>query len=183
MLRKVTGAALILLLMTQVIFAQGNSDSTPFRPGLDLKNDQPSRTKEQKEYDKALDRAYQSKLKEIPDAKKKDPFGGYPSNSTSGGQQTINNMAKLNGLCCSVATRGKRLPSLTNLPKLEDIVFPFGNLSALSSFVAQSLQRTEERCGADAFAPLCRIRNSPQRPSGSGWPLSSYAVERQATLA
>jgi hypothetical protein len=75
MLRKVTGAAFILLLTTQVIFAQGSSDSAPFRPGLHLKDDKPSRTKEQKEYDKAIDRDYQSKLKEIPDAKLKDPWG------------------------------------------------------------------------------------------------------------
>jgi len=46
------------------------------KPGVTLKDDKPSRTKEQKEYDKAVDREYQSKLKEIPDQKNKsDPMG------------------------------------------------------------------------------------------------------------
>jgi hypothetical protein len=75
MLRKIIGATFVLLLITQVISAQENSDSAPWRPGLHLKNDVPSRTKEQKEYDKAVDREYQSKLKEIPDAAKRDPWG------------------------------------------------------------------------------------------------------------
>ena len=45
-------------------------------PGVHLKDDKPSRTKEQKEYDKALDRAYQSAIKKIPEAEKKsDPWG------------------------------------------------------------------------------------------------------------
>jgi hypothetical protein len=74
MLRKTIGATFILLLMTQVISAQQDSGSNPFRPGLHLKDDKPSRTKEQKEYDKAIDREYQSKLKEIPDAGKRDPW-------------------------------------------------------------------------------------------------------------
>jgi Na+-transporting NADH:ubiquinone oxidoreductase subunit NqrF len=71
---KAIGATFILLLMTQVISAQENSGSAPFRPGLHLKNDAPSRTKEQKEYDKSIDREYQSELKKIPDAGKKDPW-------------------------------------------------------------------------------------------------------------
>jgi hypothetical protein len=76
MQRKAIGATFILLLMTQVIFAQDNSGgSNPFRPGLNIKNDQRPRTKEQKEYDKAIDREYQSKLKELPDAAKRDPWG------------------------------------------------------------------------------------------------------------
>jgi Na+-transporting NADH:ubiquinone oxidoreductase subunit NqrF len=71
---KTIGATFILLLMTQVISAQENSGSNPFRPGVHLKNDAPSRTKEQKEYDKAIDREYRSKLKEIPEAGKRDPW-------------------------------------------------------------------------------------------------------------
>jgi hypothetical protein len=48
--------------------------SLPLR--CQLKDDKPSRTKEQKEYDKALDRAYQSSIKDIPEPKKKsDPWG------------------------------------------------------------------------------------------------------------
>jgi len=82
MLRKAVGATFILLLMTQVISAQQDSGANPFRPGLHLKDDKPSRTKEQKEYDKAIDGEYQLKLKEIPDAAKR-PLGEYPSNSTS----------------------------------------------------------------------------------------------------
>ena len=75
MLCKTIGAAFVLLLMTQVIFAQDNSGSAPFRPGLHLKDNQPSRTKEQKEYDNAIDLEYRSKLKEIPDPGKTDPWG------------------------------------------------------------------------------------------------------------
>jgi hypothetical protein len=51
MQRKAIGATFILLLMTQVISAQENTGSGPFRPGVHLKNDATSRTKEQKEYD------------------------------------------------------------------------------------------------------------------------------------
>jgi hypothetical protein len=76
MLRKAIGATFILLLMTQVISAQQDSGSTPFRPGVHLKDNTPSRTKEQKEYDKAIDSEYQSKLKAIPDAGKNDPWTG-----------------------------------------------------------------------------------------------------------
>ena len=79
MLRNSVGATFILLLMTQVISAQEGSGSAPFRPGVHIKTDAPSRTKEQKEYDKAIDREYQSKLKEIPDAGKKDPWGNIRS--------------------------------------------------------------------------------------------------------
>jgi hypothetical protein len=75
MLRKAVGAAFILLLMTEVISAQEGSGSAPFRPGLHFKDNTPSRTKEQKENDNAIDREYQSKLKAIPDAGKKDPWG------------------------------------------------------------------------------------------------------------
>jgi uncharacterized protein YecT (DUF1311 family) len=70
MLHKAIVAASILLLMTAAVFAQ-----VP-QPGVHLKDDKPSRTKEQKEYDKALDRAYQSAIKKIPEAEKKsDPWG------------------------------------------------------------------------------------------------------------
>jgi hypothetical protein len=75
MLGKAAGATFILLLMTQVISAQEGSGSNPLRPGVHFKDDTPSRTKEQKEYDKAVDHEYQTKLKEIPDAGKKDPWG------------------------------------------------------------------------------------------------------------
>jgi hypothetical protein len=70
MLRKSIQATLIVLLMTTAVSAQ-----MP-QPGLHLKNDKPSRNNQQKEYDKALDRAYQSAVTKIPEAKKKsDPWG------------------------------------------------------------------------------------------------------------
>jgi uncharacterized protein YecT (DUF1311 family) len=70
MLRKTIYAILIVLLTTAIVSVQ-----MP-KPGVHLKDDKPSRTKEQKQYDKALDRAYQSTIKEIPEPKKKsDPWG------------------------------------------------------------------------------------------------------------
>jgi uncharacterized protein YecT (DUF1311 family) len=70
MLRKIIHATLIVFLMTGAVSAQMPT------PGVHLKDDKPSRTKEQKEYDKALDRAYQSAIKKIPEAEKKsDPWG------------------------------------------------------------------------------------------------------------
>jgi hypothetical protein len=70
MLRKVTGAIFILFLMAGAAFAQ-----IP-QPGVHLEDKKPSRTKEQQEYDKALDRAYRSTIKKIPEAEKKsDPWG------------------------------------------------------------------------------------------------------------
>jgi len=71
--RKIIHALLITLLMTGVVSAQ-----MP-KPGVTLKGDKPSRTKEQKEYDKAIDREYQSKLKEIPEQNKPDPWGNIRS--------------------------------------------------------------------------------------------------------
>jgi uncharacterized protein YecT (DUF1311 family) len=69
MLRKTIHATLCVLAMTGAALAQ-----MP-QPGVHLKNDKLSRTKEQKAYDRALDRAYQSTLKEIPEQKKKsDPW-------------------------------------------------------------------------------------------------------------
>jgi hypothetical protein len=70
MLRKIIQATLIVFLTTGTASAQMPT------PGMHLKDDKPSRTKEQKEYDKALDRAYQSTIKKIPEAEKKsDPWG------------------------------------------------------------------------------------------------------------
>jgi hypothetical protein len=68
MLRKIIHATLIMLLMTEAVAAQ-------IKPGVTLKNDKPSRSKEQQEYDKAVDREYQSGIKKVPDQKKSDPWG------------------------------------------------------------------------------------------------------------
>jgi len=68
MLRKAIVAIFILLLTTGVVSAQLPT------PSLHLNNDKPPRTKEQKENDKAIDSEYQSTLKKIPDAGKKDPW-------------------------------------------------------------------------------------------------------------
>jgi uncharacterized protein YecT (DUF1311 family) len=74
MLHKAIVATFVLLLMAEAVSAQ-----MP-QPGVHLKDDKPSRTKEQKEYDKALDRAYQSTIKKIPEAEKKsDPWGDIRS--------------------------------------------------------------------------------------------------------
>jgi uncharacterized protein YecT (DUF1311 family) len=78
MLHKAFGATLLLLLMTGVVSAQIPT------PGVHLNEDHGKRprTKEQQEYDKALDRAYQDATKEIPEAKKKsDPWGDIRSTS------------------------------------------------------------------------------------------------------
>jgi hypothetical protein len=69
MLRKTIGATFLLLLMTGVVSAQ-----MP-QPGVHLKDEKRSRTKEQQDYDKAIDRDYQSTIKKIPDQKKSDPWG------------------------------------------------------------------------------------------------------------
>jgi hypothetical protein len=75
MLRKSICAISILFLTAAMTFAQGSS--SPVRPGLHLKDDTPSRSKEQKEYDNAVDRQYRSTVKDIPDqrSKKSDPWG------------------------------------------------------------------------------------------------------------
>jgi hypothetical protein len=77
LLRKSICAILILFLMTAVAAAE--ESSAPFRPGLHLKGDKPSRSKEQRAYDNALDRSYRSSLKDIPDQKKTDPWGDIRS--------------------------------------------------------------------------------------------------------
>lgn len=70
MLRRITQTALIVLMMTGGVCAQ----TPPL--GAHFKGDKAPRTKEQTQYDKSLDRAYQSTLKKIPEAEKKpDPWG------------------------------------------------------------------------------------------------------------
>lgn len=61
-------------------------------PGVHLNEDpgKRSRSKEQQEYDKALDRAYQSATKKIPEQNKPDPWGNIrpaPSAATKNKQQ------------------------------------------------------------------------------------------------
>lgn len=73
MLHKAIVATSVLLLMTVAVSAQ-TSPELHFKPG-----DKPSRTKDQKEYDKALDRAYQSATKKIPEQKKSDPWADIRS--------------------------------------------------------------------------------------------------------
>jgi hypothetical protein len=77
LLRNSIAAILILFLMTAVAAAQ--ESSAPFRPGVHLKDDKPSRSKEQRDYDKALDSSYRSSLKDIPDQKKTDPWDNIRS--------------------------------------------------------------------------------------------------------
>ena len=45
-------------------------------PGLTLHNDPPKRTPEEQEHDKAIDDAYRSASKKIPDKQVTDPWGG-----------------------------------------------------------------------------------------------------------
>jgi hypothetical protein len=76
---KTIQTALILLLMTEVVSAQ-----TPM--GVHLNEDQGKRprSKEQQEYDRVLDRAYQSAAKKIPEQTKPDPWGNVrPSPSAA----------------------------------------------------------------------------------------------------
>lgn len=66
--------------------ATGAASAQMPQPGVHLNEDQGKRprTKEQKEYDKALDRAYQDATKKIPDAEmKSDPWGNIHSTSPS----------------------------------------------------------------------------------------------------
>ena len=69
--RKAIVATFILLLITGMVSAQ----MPPVGAHVNEDTGKRLRTKEQREYDKTLDRAYQSTLKEIPEAKKKsDPW-------------------------------------------------------------------------------------------------------------
>jgi hypothetical protein len=72
--------------MTEAVSAQMPT------PGVHLNEDQGKvpRTKEQREYDKALDRAYQSATKKIPEQNKPDPWGNIrpaPSAAAKNKQQ------------------------------------------------------------------------------------------------
>jgi uncharacterized protein YecT (DUF1311 family) len=72
MLHKAIVATSVLLLMTGAASAQ----MPPVGAHVNEDTGKPQRTKEQKEYDKSLDRAYQSTIKKIPEAEKKsDPWG------------------------------------------------------------------------------------------------------------
>lgn len=71
MLRKAAGATLLLLLTTGVVSAQMR--------GMPARGDRPPPPKEQRENDKAIDREYQSTLKRLPDAGKKDPWSDIRS--------------------------------------------------------------------------------------------------------
>jgi uncharacterized protein YecT (DUF1311 family) len=70
--RKAIVATFILLLMTATASAQ----MPPVGAHINEDTGKSPRTKEQREYDKALDRTYQSTIKKIPDAERKsDPWG------------------------------------------------------------------------------------------------------------
>ena len=71
MLRKILFMTFILVSMTQAVSAQ-----MPM-PGVHVNEDQGKvpRTKQQKDYEKALDRAYNSATKKIPEQAKPDPWG------------------------------------------------------------------------------------------------------------
>jgi hypothetical protein len=70
---KAVVATFILLLMTATASAQ----MPPVGAHINEDTGTRPRTKEQRDYDKALDRTYQSTIKKIPDAEKKsDPWGG-----------------------------------------------------------------------------------------------------------
>ena len=78
MLRKTIYTTLIAILMLGAASAQ-----MP-QPGMHLNEDSGgrSRTKEQKQYDRDLDRAYQDAKKKIPEAQKNsDPWGDIRSTS------------------------------------------------------------------------------------------------------
>jgi hypothetical protein len=74
MLRKTFYAMLTVILMMGAASAQ-------IKPGVTLKDDKPPRTKQQKEYDKAVDQEYQSTIKKIPEQKKSDPWGDIRTTS------------------------------------------------------------------------------------------------------
>jgi hypothetical protein len=72
MLRKTIYVTLILFLTMETVFAQ----MPPMGGHLNEDSGKPPRTKEQQEYDKALDRAYRDANKKIPEQQKKsDPWG------------------------------------------------------------------------------------------------------------
>jgi len=77
MLRKTIYATLVMLLTMGMVSAQ-----MP-QPGMHLDEESGKhRTKEQTQYDRALDRAYQDANKKIPEAQKKsDPWGDIRSTS------------------------------------------------------------------------------------------------------
>ena len=87
MLHKIIGTTVMLLLMTGLSSAQ---DATPAvsggRPGLHLKDSTPSASKQQKQYDKELDSAYRSTLKDIPEKKNADPWGDVRTAPSSAGK-------------------------------------------------------------------------------------------------
>jgi hypothetical protein len=63
MLRKTIQATLIVMLMTEGVFAQ-------LPPDVHLKRDKPEPTNLKKEHQKALDHAYRSAVKKIPEPEK-----------------------------------------------------------------------------------------------------------------
>jgi len=70
--RKAIVATFLLLLMTATASAQ----MPPMGVHVNEDTGKPPSTKEQREYDKALDRTYQSTIRKIPDAERKsDPWG------------------------------------------------------------------------------------------------------------
>ena len=71
--RRAIVATFVLLLMVGTASAQ----MPPVGAHVNEDTGKRSRTKEQQQYDKELDRTYQSTIKKIPDAEKKsDPWGG-----------------------------------------------------------------------------------------------------------
>jgi hypothetical protein len=67
-------AAAVVMLLAGTALAQS------MRPGLNLMNDKPPPSKEEKEKQKAIDDAYRSAIEKLPEKKKSaDPWEGFRS--------------------------------------------------------------------------------------------------------
>jgi len=76
------GAAAAVMLLAGIALAQS------MRPGLNLMNDKPPLSKEEKEKQKAVDDAYRSTMEKLPDKKKSaDPWEGVRSAPPRQGKQ------------------------------------------------------------------------------------------------
>ena len=75
-------AAAVVMLLAGTALAQS------LRPGMNLMNDKPPPSKEEKEKQKAIDDAYRSAIEKLPEKKKSaDPWEGVRSTPSRQGKQ------------------------------------------------------------------------------------------------
>jgi hypothetical protein len=77
----------VLFIACAIVMALSGTAAAQFMPGINLNTDRPSLAPEEQEKRKAVDDAYKSAIKKLPDKKESDPWGNLRSTATPQSKQ------------------------------------------------------------------------------------------------